>query len=134
MLKRAVIATISIFVAWSALDFVIHGVLLQSTYEATADLWRPMGEMKMGLMYLVTLVFVACFVAIYTLLVGSKSLATGLKYGLLFGIGSGFSMGFGTYSVMPLPLNLPFTWFFGMVVEALVAGVLVGSIIKDKDA
>jgi hypothetical protein len=46
MVKRFVLAAFAVFMAWSVLDFLIHGLPLQSTYEATASLWRPMGEMK----------------------------------------------------------------------------------------
>ena len=45
MLKRFVIASIAVFFAWMILDLIIHSVLLGKTYEATADLWRPMEEM-----------------------------------------------------------------------------------------
>jgi hypothetical protein len=33
--------------SWAVMDFVIHGVLLKATYNATAELWRAMGKMKM---------------------------------------------------------------------------------------
>ena len=46
MLKRNLLAIIAVFVVWSILDFLIHGMLLQSSYEATANLWRPMEEMN----------------------------------------------------------------------------------------
>ena len=59
MRKRIVFAVITVFVAWQILDLVIHGLLLMKTYEATASLWRPMTEMKFGLMRLVGLVAAA---------------------------------------------------------------------------
>jgi hypothetical protein len=55
MMKRAVLAVIATFVAWSILDVIIHGLLIQSSYQDTAHLWRPMDEMNMPLMYGVTL-------------------------------------------------------------------------------
>jgi hypothetical protein len=131
MNKRTLLAIIAVFIAWSLLDFVIHGVILQSTYEATAALWRPMAEMKMGLMYLVTLLFTVCFVLIYALLISGKSMAAGIKYGVLFGLATGVSMGFGSYSYMPIPYTLAFTWFAGTMVEVIVAGVIVGAMVKD---
>lgn len=130
MAKRTVLAIIAVFIAWSVLDFIIHGMLLQSSYEATAQLWRPMEEMKMSLMYFVTFLFTATFVLIYALLISEKSLASGLKFGTLFGIAIGLSMGFGSYSSMPIPLMLAWSWFFGSLIEALVAGVIVGAIVK----
>ena len=130
MVTKLLLAIVAVFIAWSALDFVIHGVLLASTYEATAELWRPMDEMNMPLMYSVTLVFTVCFVLIYALLVERRSLTSGILYGTLFGLATGVSMGFGSYSYMPIPLLLAWSWFFGMLVEAIVAGVLVGAILK----
>ena len=132
MIKQSLLAIIAIFITWSILDFIIHGILLQSTYEATAELWRPMEEMKMSLMYVVTLLFAACFVTIYGLLVTQKSLASGIIFGVLFGLATGISMGFGSYSYMPIPLELAWSWFFGSLIQAIVAGVIVGVVVKPK--
>ena len=130
MAKRTILAVVAVFVAWSVLDVIIHGILLESTYEATASLWRPMDEMNMSLMYGVTLVFTACFVLIYGLLVEPKSLASGLKFGALFGLAVGISMGLGSYIYMPIPVTLAWSWLFGTLFEAIVAGAIVGAIIK----
>lgn len=130
MSKPIILAVVAVFITWSILDFIIHGLLLQSTYEATANLWRPMDEMNMPLMYFVTLVFSAGFVAIYTLLITEKSLPAGVKFGALFGLIVGFSMGFGTYSYMPIPLSLAWGWFLGTWIQATAAGAIVGAIIK----
>ena len=129
-MKRIVLAVLAVFVAWSAMDFVIHGLILASSYEATARLWRPMNEMKLGVMYLAVLINALAFVCIYALLVAEKGIGSGVKYGLLFGLGTGFSMGFGTYSFMPIPLYMAVAWFIGTLVETLVGGVIVGSIIR----
>ncbi len=134
MVKRAVLAVVAAFIGWSILDFVIHGLLLKSTYEATADLWRPAEEMKMPLMFFVTLVFAACFVAIYGLLVTQKSLISGIKFGALIGVATGTSMGFGSYCYMPIPLTLAWSWFFGNLVEAVAAGAVVGAILRPRKA
>ena len=130
MAKRIVLAVVAVFFAWAILDFLLHGLILQSTYEATANLWRPMDQMNMPLMYLVTLVCTASFVLIYGLLVERKSLASGIQFGALFGLATGISMGFGSYSVMPIPLTLAWTWFFGSWIEAIAAGAIVGTIVK----
>ena len=74
MVKRIILAIAAVFVALAVMDFAIHGLLLGSTYEATAELWRPMEEMNMLFMYFVTLVFATGFVLLYALLIGEKSL------------------------------------------------------------
>ena len=130
MAKRIIWAVVAVFIAWSILDFILHGLLLRSTYEATANLWRPMDQIHMPLMYFVTLVFAVCFVLIYGLLVGRKSLASGVRFGALFGLATGISMGFGSYSYMPIPLTLAWSWFFGSWIEAITAGAIVGAILR----
>jgi hypothetical protein len=129
-MKRVILAVLAVFVVSQLLDFVIHGLILMKTYQETASLWRPMDEMKMGLMRLVGLVVATTFVVIYAGLIHEKSVANGLKYGLIYGVGAGASMGLGTYSVMPIPGVLALVWFVGTVFESIVAGLLVGWIVK----
>ena len=128
--KRTLLAVVAVFIAWFIMNSILHGVLLRPTYEATANLWRPMDQMNMPLIYFVTLVFSACFVLIYGLLVGQKSLLSGIKFGVLFGLATGISMGFGSYIYMPIPLTLAWSWFFGTWIEAIAAGAIVGAIVK----
>jgi len=131
MLKRVLLATLAIFVTWQVLDLVIHTVILGGTYQATPTMWRPMEDMKMGLLWSVGAIAAFCFAAVYGWLVRPKSLRAALIYGLLFGIGAGVSMGYGSYSVMPIPYVIAFTWFAGTVVEGLAAGALAGLIIRE---
>jgi hypothetical protein len=121
-MKRTILAVVAVFVAWSVLDFILHGMILRSTYEATASLWRPMEEFKWGLNYVVVLISAACFVFIYDRLIAERSMNTALLYGLVFGIGAGVSMGYGSYTVMPIPYYLALAWFLGTVVLAVVGG------------
>lgn len=131
MLKRLIIAVVLVFILWSALDFLIHGVILQPAYQATAHLWRPMPEMKIGLMRAVTLICAVCFVGIYAWLVNPKSVIHGIRFGLILGVMSGLSMGYGSYSVMPIPYAMALTWFLGTLVQMVLAGWLTGYIVKN---
>ena len=54
MAKKLLIGTVAVFITWEILDFVIHNLILMDSYAATAHLWRPEGEMKMGLMVMMT--------------------------------------------------------------------------------
>ena len=129
-MKRTALAVLAVFVTWSALDFVVHGLILGSTYAATPQLWRPMAEMKTGLMYVTVLITAAAFVYIYARFITDKRLNTAVLYGLIFGIGTGIGMGYGTYSVMPIPYSMAFVWFLGSVVEFTVGGLVAGLIVK----
>ncbi|MEW6529555.1 MAG: hypothetical protein AB1473_01890 [Thermodesulfobacteriota bacterium] len=131
MFKKIVLSIAAVFVAWAIMDFVIHGLILRASYEATAQFWRPMPEMKMGLMYLCTLIIAFAFTCIYALLVAQKNIGSGVKLGVFFGLAYGVPMGFGTYSYMPIPFHMALVWCLGSFIESLVAGIIVGSIIKE---
>ena len=131
MMKKTVLAIIAVFILWSILDFVIHGILLGEAYKATAELWRPIEEMKMGLMRIVVFISAIVFVLIYALFFKEKNIKTALKYGLLFGIVTGISMGYGSYAVMPMPYSMAFTWFWGTLIEVALGGLITGLIIHD---
>jgi len=130
-MKKTIISILAVFVVWSVMDFVIHGVILSSSYAATAALWRPMGEMKTSLMHFTAFIASLTFVLIYSLLISQKGISTGLKYGVLFGLSVGVPMGYGSYSVLPIPYHMAFTWCFGSVVEAIVGGLIIGAIIRE---
>jgi len=129
--KKTILSILAVFIAWSVMDYVIHGVILRSSYAATASLWRPMGEMKTLLMYFSVMIASITFVLIYSLLISRKGISTGLKYGALFGLSAGVPMGYGSYSVMPIPYHMAFTWCFGSVVEAMVGGLILGWILRE---
>ena len=130
MVKKILLAGIAIFVAWEVLDYLIHVVILRSTYATLGNLFRAPADMKMGLMVVVTLIAAAAFAALYAWFVSPKGLATGVKLGLLWGFAGGVMMGYGCYASMPIPYVLALAWFLGTWVEFTVAGLLAGLIIK----
>ena len=131
MLKRILLATLAVFVAWQILDYVIHYVILMGAYEDTKHLWRPMEEFKYVAMYVSAILVTFFFTAIYGWLVRPKSMKNALLYGFLFGLAFGTSMGYGSDSTMPIPDFMAFTWFVGTTIECIVAGLLLGLIVKD---
>jgi hypothetical protein len=132
MIKRILLATLAVFVAWEILDYFIHMVILSSSYEATAHLWRSADQMKTGLMLIVVILVSLLFVTIYARLISPKNLRTAISFGFLFGLAGGISMGYGSYSVLPIPYHMALDWFLGTLVEATVAGLLVGLIVKEE--
>ena len=131
MARKVLLAAVAVFVAWAALDFVIHQLILGPTYATLPQLWRPQGEMKLGVMFLVVFIAALAFAALYAYFVRPKSVAAAVRFGLVWGIGAGVAMGYGSYAVMPLPYSMALTWFLGTVVEGCVAGALVGIIVKE---
>jgi hypothetical protein len=131
VVKRTLLAAVALFVVWEALDFVIHGVLLQPYYAAQPELWRPQAEMKVGVLFAATFIAAVAFAAIYAYFVRPKSLGAAVRFGLVWGIGAGVAMGYGTYAVLPIPYVMAFGWFLGTVVESCAGGAVVGAIIKE---
>ena len=129
-MKQRISAFLAVFFAWSLLDFIGHGLIFSSLYAAMPGVWRPQAEMKIGVIYLGVLTSAAVFVTIYSLLIQSRGLIAGVLYGLLFGLSHGASMACGGYAVHPIQPELAIGWFVLIMIEAAVAGVIVGSIIR----
>ena len=131
MFKQNLVATVVVFILWSLIDFLVHGLMLQSVYQDTAALWRPENLMYPLLMSAVTLFFCFCVVIIYSALIAPKSLQAGFKYGLLLGLGIGVLTGVGSYAYMPIPLYLAGAWFAIYFVKLALAGVVAGYMVKE---
>ncbi|MDZ7764726.1 MAG: hypothetical protein U5K00_09900 [Melioribacteraceae bacterium] len=131
-MKKLLLSILAVFVAWQILDYLIHGVILMDAYESTKEMWRPMEEMSMPLMMLVSLLVAATFCYIYYAYISNKNLNTALKYSLVYGLGFGISFGYGSYAAMPIPYYMAFVWFLGTVVEVVIAGLIIGLIITPQ--
>lgn len=134
MKKQLLLASLSILLAWTTVDLLLHRLLLAPYYAANVSLWRPMGDMNVGLIYATIFTLIAVFVGIYKLLVKPKTFAAGLLLGALLGLALGVSSGLGTYIHMPIPLALALGWLLGGWSKGLVAGAIMGAVITDAEA
>ena len=133
-IQRWTIASIAVLAVLFALEFVIHGVLLQGIYQQTASVWRPMEDMN-RLMWMIWLSY--AIVAVFFTLIYAQGYEQrkagapqGMRYGLYLGVLMGASMSLGTYAMLPIPGALAFYWFIGSVVEYIAAGAVVGWIYR----
>ena len=131
-MRRSLGAGLAILVAWTLIDVIMHRLFLAPIYEASPGLWRPFDQMSAALIYTVTLVLVGAFVGTYSLLVRPKSLGAGLSLGAFVGLALGISSGFGTFVHMPIPLPLAWGWLIGGWLKGLVAGGIVGAVVRDR--
>ena len=132
MWKKLLLAVLAVFVTIGILDYIIHSMILMNIYSETKELWRPEGEMKMSVMYISNIISVFFFVFIYTKMVNPKNMKNAIMFGLFWGIAAGSSMGYGTYSVMPLPYSLAAGWFWSTIIEMTIAGAVMGLIVKEE--
>jgi hypothetical protein len=109
---------------------LVHGVLLQETYQQTASVWRPMSEAQriMPLMWLGYAIFAPFFVWIYAKgwEAGKPALEQGMRFGIAFGTGLSAMNALIWYVVLPIPVGLAWSWFFAGIVVYIVAGIAVG--------
>ena len=129
-MKKIIISTVVLFIVWTGIDFFFHGYLLEDAYLATAELWRPMEEAKMGLNSFVVLVTAAVFSIIYVLLIERHSMGNALLYGFLFGLSIGIGAGYGSFAFMPIPYYMALTWFAVPIIKGVVGGILLAYLAK----
>lgn len=140
--KRGLLLGLAVAVwAW-AFDFLIHGKLLMSMYEATASMWRPMSEMQeMGLWCIayhlgMGILFASGYLCwrkhIVVGAVGSsecpyrKSMGFGLWVGLLLGLPQLM-----TYMWLPFTsFDLPIAWAVSELVKWTLAGLLLAKLYR----
>lgn len=125
-------AWLAVFCAWCLLDGLVHGLLFREMYAALPQVWRPMSEIKVPVIYAGVLLSSAAFVGIYALLIQPRNRLAGLVYGSLYGLAAGASLASGGYAVHPIQPELAIGWFFLALVEGSVAGLIVAQLIRPR--
>lgn len=117
-------------------DFVIHGVLMKSAYEATAAVWRPMPEMQglmwtMWVLYLINATLLPFFY--FKGFEPQKGrVGQGLRFGALMGLLMSTGMSLGTYFMVPIPVSMAVSWFVGGMVQFLLTGIVIALIVPSR--
>jgi hypothetical protein len=127
--NRYILASLAGFVFLFAFDFVLHGVLLHSTYMETAQLWRPEGESQFWVMMLSQLLFAfttACFFVRHQ---EGKGLNEGLRFGCYLGLIIA-SLTLGTYFYLPISAGLTVSWMLGDVLRCVGFGGVLALVYK----
>ena len=129
-MKKMLIGFVAVFITLEVLDFLIHGVILMSTYAAMQNVWRTDMMAKMWILHVVKIITAFFFVVIFSKGFENKGIMEGLRYGFYVGmiVASGF--GLGSYASFPIPHMLAIHWFVLTLVEYLVAGVVVAQVYK----
>jgi hypothetical protein len=132
-MKKLLLSWLAVFVALTALDFLIHGVLLASTYVQIKDLFRPDMESKMWIYNLVGAITSFFFVLIYSKGYEGKGVMEGVRYGFYAGCMLATGMAYGTYAMIAIPYAMAMQWFVYGIIEYIVAGAIVALIYGKKE-
>ncbi len=125
MLIPVVIGFVYIFI----LEFILHGVLLKSQYEATAHLWRSPEDMQAMFPFMLLTQFLTAFITafIFTRHYKGKGIGEGLRYGKFIGLLIGV-LNIAPYAWTPVPAMLAMAWFAGGFLKGIGLGALFGLI------
>jgi hypothetical protein len=129
--RRLLLAGLSILIVWTLIDVIAHRLFLEPIYASTPRLWRPLDQLNVALIYIVTFGLIAIFVAAYRLLVRPKSVRASLLLGLFLGLALGTSVGFGTYIHAQIPLALAWGWFISGSIKGVAAGAILGAVVTE---
>lgn len=130
-IKKLTLAVVAVFVFILFSDYLIHEVLLKSSYEATLSLWRPPAEMGSYVVYMLFGQFLIAkfFTVIFAKGYEGKGIVEGVRFGLLMGF---FCAGgyFIQYATTPMPSSLLWSWVIAGIVQLMGAGVVAALVYK----
>ena len=129
-IKKLILASLAVFVTMQVTDYLIHYLILSSTYQSLATLWRPDMESMMWLMILTSLFFSFMFVFIYTKGYEGKGIMEGVRYGLIIGLFLNVVGALNQYVVYPIPFSLAVQWFIYGMIQFIIAGIIASLIYK----
>lgn len=136
-MKKLILAAVAGYVWIMASGFLIHGVWLNSDYTKIADILRPPDQFhrKFWIMWVGQLILAAAFAYIYSRGAEKKPWAgQGVRYGVLMTFFTVIPQSLGEYVVFPIPHMLAVKWMCVGALQLIVMGLIVASILKEKEA
>ncbi|MBS4027334.1 MAG: hypothetical protein KGZ58_01750 [Ignavibacteriales bacterium] len=127
--KKFWIAFVAVFVAGQILDFLIHGVLLTSTYAAQPmGVFRPMDQMNNMLLMVVGLIVSFFLTMIYSKNHEGKGMMEGVRFGLFVGFITATPMAYATYATSPITYSLAMQWFLYGMIKTIILGIALSMV------
>ena len=134
MNKKVLIGAGAVFVAMVIVGFLVHGVLLDSTYRdaSMVHLWRPEEEMMMGVIFASNLIVSYFLSLVFSKGYQGKGMAEGVRFGFFMGMIMATPMAYATYATMPITYSLALQWFIYGIIEYIIYGVILASVYSMK--
>ena len=132
--KNVIIGGVAGFVFIFLYEWVVHGMLLMPTYDATASVWRPMAEMEAMMPYAIFIKLALAFATAYYV---GKMHKHGYEAGACFGFMIGVFlaiMSLAQYTYLPIELNLPIMWAIAIIVQMTAVGAIAGHFNQQESA
>ena len=133
-MKKLLLGWAAVFLVLSLFEFVIHGVILGSTYEQVKNVFRPDMMDKMWIINLVRAIVAFFFVLIFSKGYEGTGIMEGVRYGLYAGAMLSVGMAYGSYATYAIPYHLAMQWFLYGLAEYVAAGVVATLVYGRKEA
>jgi hypothetical protein len=136
-MKKTLGAIVASFVVQYGGDYLLHGVMLKSSYADTADMWRSDADMlhRMWILILAQLIFATAAVLIYQRGVEKKAwVGQGIRFGILLAMIAVLPNNMIWYVVLPMPHTLALHSALGDGILALLVGLVIAGICQPKQA
>ncbi len=130
MNKKLWTGFIAVYVVMSLTNYIIHEVILKSTYMTLVESGLMRGA-EAGTMwiYFVTALVVSFF---FTLIFSKGYNGTGAGEGIRFGLYAGLMMmtswAYDTYASVPIPYSLALQWFLYGMIQYVILGLVVSMV------
>jgi len=134
MNKKLWLGFVAVYVGLAITDFLIHGVILASTYQSDAlkMLWRPDMAGKIWIYYVVYLFIAFFFTLIFSKGWEGKGIGEGVRYGLYMGLLMATPMAYASYAMYPIPYSLALQWFIYGMIQYIILGIIVAAVFGKK--
>ena len=132
-IKRFIMASIAVFVAFEVIDAIVHTGILAKTYQTLGPVWRPDMMSKMWIFHIGSLILAFLFTYIFIRGYENKGLIEGVRYGVIIGLFANIPYAFYEYAMFPLPLSLCLPWVvFGVIGPVTATKLRTNSVSKAK--
>jgi len=127
MNKKVWVGAVLVFVLFGLLDYLVHGMLMMSSYQPFVDdgTFRGMDDSKMHVFFIVRAFQSFFFALVFSKGYEGKGMMEGVRYGLYMGVFVGVAFSYFAYGIFPLPYNLAMKWFVYEAAQWILAGVLI---------
>lgn len=121
---------IVVYVVLMATNFLIHDVMLSSTYQGLVEngIMRGPEAGTMWIYFVTALIVAFFFTLIYSKGHEGKGIGEGLRFGFYAGVFMATPFAYDTYASVNIPYHLAMQWFISIVVQYIILGMIVSMV------
>jgi hypothetical protein len=132
--KKFFITFVVVYISGFILSFIIHGLILGSTYEQLSHIWRPDMDRLMWVQYITAIFLSFFFIYIFAKGQEGRGVMEGVRYGLVIWAFYSIPSVYGQYMVYPLPYSLVWKWLLADLVIFVILGIIVALLYKSAES